>query len=829
MPQMVQNSLGAEEEEEECEEEEGEEEPPTISPQPSSSNTIYNDVTNGAEPALSDPNRHPGLNRRPQTGLPGSQPPPYMGIYTGISSIGGSGAYLGETCPAPADGPSNHAFASGVGDDFGPQLGLGHDGPPVTRDGHTENQFRSYPQPQSLGPGGVGDGMEGLFTDVDGFDWLWNNDISDTFLPTVLFDTDPVTNGTAQLPHSFPTHEASGPAIGASTANAVAQPGLDTTSYKDNSNTRNNRGGSLAQRREGAIWTLDGELSAAGDTAKHCPWRISPQAYDSICSSILLRSSVLPPDFAMPSRHTLSRYVEGYFRGFHEHLPFLHMPTFLPSDVPEELLLALAAVGALYKLEPEKGYEIYFAARALTAHHLREKAREASSHLVGSSPRHSNASSRSRRSGAGAQGGSASDGMAARGATSPSSLTDPRWNSVRVMQTLNILISMASWGEGTLVSEALEMASQLAVLLRNGGVSKPDPIPPEVRWRSWITSEERRRTMLVGYAILNLHSVAFNIPPLIMNQEVDLFLPHPMDVWRASTEAGWLELRQKCTHAERTFKDVLADLVAGHDVGSPTQISSFGNFILIHGLVQQIFTERQVISLRSSGPSLSQHTVAALDTSLRSWQHCWSSTLESTLDPHSSNGPLAFNSTALLRIAYIRLSADLGPRRSVLPRNPVCLARSVAETPTAMLERSSHTELAVLQCIHALGILVRAGVAFVSRTHAQSWSIIHSLGNMECACFLSLWLRKIASVVQQRGIQELRDDERRLVGMITSVVNESPLADELNGEPEGEVKIQRLAACTVRIWADALQGDHVFEMVHTVAKGLSLAADILVQ
>ena len=564
-----------------------------------------------------------------------------------------------------------------------------------------------------------------------------------------------------------------------------------------------------------------------GDTTTNYPWRISAPMYERITAAVARRSRILSSDFVLPSRHTLSRYVEGYFRGYHVHLPFLHAATISLSDVPEELILAIAAVGALYKFEHGKGYELYFAARALVSHRLQEQNWESSRHLVGNSPSYTGVSNHLRsRSGNRTDIGSSSSSSGSSGRPGPSFLETPL-NVIRIVQTLNILVSVASWGEGTLVPEALEMGSQLVLLLRTAEISEPDNMPSNVQWKDWIVIEERRRTMLVGYTVTTLHCVAFNIPPPVMNQEVALFLPHRMDLWVASNEDEWIDTQRKQTHTERQFKEVLGTLLSGNKVERPTEVSAFGNYIVIHGLVQHIFTERQISSLRTSGPSLEPTKITSLDASLRSWQQCWHSSSESSLDPLSSNGPLAFNSTALLRIAYIRLNVDLGPRRSVITRNPVCLARSVAETPTTLIERSAHTELAVLQCIHALGILVRAGVAFVSRTHAHSWSIVHSLGNIECACFLSLWLRNIASVVQLQGTQSLREEERRLLGMITSVVGETTLGPGVHGEPDGAAKIQKLAACTVRIWADALQGDHVFEMVHTIAKGMSLAANIL--
>ncbi|KAH7134445.1 hypothetical protein EDB81DRAFT_99404 [Dactylonectria macrodidyma] len=217
-----------------------------------------------------------------------------------------------------------------------------------------------------------------------------------------------------------------------------------------------------------------------------------------------------------------------------------------------------------------------------------------------------------------------------------------------------------------------------------------------------------------------------------------------------------------------------------------------------------------------------------MDQALRSWQRCWGRTTEATLNPLSPNGLIPFNSTALLRIAYIRMNADLGPYRHVLIRNPSCLASSVASTPTLKLDRTTYTDIAVLQCIHALGIIVRSGIEFVSRTHTQSWSIVHSLSNIECACLLSLWLRSVADLMSEQGMQGLRKEETQLLRMTTSVVLETTMADDLEEEQNAVVRVRKLAACIVKVWVDSLKGEHMFQMVQTIAKGLSLAADILI-
>jgi hypothetical protein len=58
-------------------------------------------------------------------------------------------------------------------------------------------------------------------------------------------------------------------------------------------------------------------------------------------------ASVVPPDFQLPSRLALSRYIAAYINGFHEHLPFLHLATMTIESCSLELILAMAAVGAL--------------------------------------------------------------------------------------------------------------------------------------------------------------------------------------------------------------------------------------------------------------------------------------------------------------------------------------------------------------------------------------------------------------------------------------------------------------------------------------------------
>lgn len=102
-------------------------------------------------------------------------------------------------------------------------------------------------------------------------------------------------------------------------------------------------------------------------------WRISSNDHGVIKSRLDEFSSVLPNDFVFPSRHTLTRYLEGYISGFQEHLPFLHIPTLNPSEIAPELLLAIASVGAQYRFESHRGHALWYAAKAVALEQIRRR------------------------------------------------------------------------------------------------------------------------------------------------------------------------------------------------------------------------------------------------------------------------------------------------------------------------------------------------------------------------------------------------------------------------------------------------------------------------
>jgi hypothetical protein len=109
------------------------------------------------------------------------------------------------------------------------------------------------------------------------------------------------------------------------------------------------------------------------DAMRAPTWRISAADHTVIKNRLDEFSSVLPPDFVFPSRHTLTRFLEGYISGFHEHLPFLHLPSLSPQEMSPELLLAILSVGAQYRFESHRGHALWYAAKAVAVEQIRRR------------------------------------------------------------------------------------------------------------------------------------------------------------------------------------------------------------------------------------------------------------------------------------------------------------------------------------------------------------------------------------------------------------------------------------------------------------------------
>lgn len=135
---------------------------------------------------------------------------------------------------------------------------------------------------------------------------------------------------------------------------------------------------------------------------------------------------------------------------------------------------------------------------------------------------------------------------------------------------------------------------------------------------------------------------------------------------------------------------------------------------------------------------------------LRSWTSVWQQAPESSLDPHNENGPIPFTSSALLGMAYVRLSLNLGPYRQLETRDPYRIAAALYRSPRP--GRSYRLTPALIYAAHALSIPVRLGIDHVARSQAFFWSVRHSIASLDCAILLSKWLLSLAEPASDQNL-----------------------------------------------------------------------------
>lgn len=504
------------------------------------------------------------------------------------------------------------------------------------------------------------------------------------------------------------------------------------------------------------------------DTADTVPWSITESGYEKFCFKAQQFWEVLPNGCSLPSRTSLASYLQVYLMCVQKFLPMIHCPTFLVEDKSVELLLAMAALGSLYKYEHSQSYELYFIARAILLEKKRREDLQLTADYLSGQDHSIN-----------------------------------KENSLERTQTFILLINFASWADEKILPDALSMGSQLAALVRENGISISDKMTLDIDWLSWVAVEERRRTLLAAYVLFNLHSIAYNTPPLIFSHEVGVCLPGSLGQWEAKNAMQW---QQSTRHVERQFPEGLRCCFDGTGFTEDASVSSFSNYLLIHGLFQQIYIDRHGF--------LGSNSLEYLEAALRTWQKSWELTNESTLDPLSPKGPFGLSATAILRLAYIYLNPDLGPCGGILSTGRTASISS--------LKRLPRVDRAIFHAVHALSIPVRLGIDFVARIKTPIWTIEHSICSLECALLLKDWVEMISMIVQVSGLESLREVEKRLLEIISAIIKETSFAETLNIPKDDASHIRSIAAIIVKLWAQIFQGVHIYEIDNKISSSLQL-------
>ncbi|KAJ5983684.1 hypothetical protein N7481_005783 [Penicillium waksmanii] len=511
---------------------------------------------------------------------------------------------------------------------------------------------------------------------------------------------------------------------------------------------------------------------------------VTSQCRDKVLA--LLKSFVtVAPNPSLPSRHALSRCLTGYLMGFHDHYPIVHRPTLDVDSMGLPLFLAMAALGARYSREPDTSMRLYQIAKPVTLEHFR----------------------RVFQSG-----------------TLPAVNAANDIDTLETIQALLMLMSVSSWFvDNPPYHDALSIRSLMATLLRKDGAN----LLPEQdgSWASWIRYESVKRTKLIVFCFFNIQTIVFDIPPVILTEELSMDLPCTEREWQASTPEQWEAARSQ-SQGEPGFQGALSALFTPDSAMEPG-FSSLGGIVLIHAMLQDIWMMTKATRLalsrynRLGSPVPSTPGLLAVEQALERWCQCWERNQESSIDPLSPHGPLSFTSAALLRLAYIRLNADCGSARQLQTWDPVQIAASLNDNLS--VQRGDRLTRAALHCAHALSTPVKLGIGFVAHSQVALWSNQHALCSLECAVLLAKWLEAVTVVSPDPA---LTNQETRLRDFVLEMVMEAQ--DDVSREWLLATNT-RLSAAVTRLWARLFTADYIWEMVNLIGRSLISYADLLEQ
>ncbi|KAI4676582.1 uncharacterized protein J4E88_007500 [Alternaria novae-zelandiae] len=414
----------------------------------------------------------------------------------------------------------------------------------------------------------------------------------------------------------------------------------------------------------------------------------------------------------LPSTVDIQRYVNAYIHYFHPHLPFLHIPT-LSFDTPAYtyqlrsagnysqdtmvggggcLILAMAAIGALYEYEQNVAKELFEAAKKLILFYLDERRKAGLSAVNGSN--------------------AANDHI-----NKP-----PLW---LVQAMLLNLIFGHSCGDRQAAEVASTHCAALVSLAKAAGLDKPtapeqtsssppnhtngdnvdmsdesssqfgqhaDSVDEHAQWIQWKKIEERKRTYFAIFSMSSLLVSAYAHSPRILNSEIHLDLPCEEDLWSVDSPQTWVAMGGPMIAQQRGLSFISAmtylleassrnttsrmrnsypqAFAGGQPMNGPSESdirpSTFGCYVLINAMHVYIWETRNRHNGRLWKAQETEAMHAQVEPALKAWQVAWRANPNHSIERPSPFGPLSADCIPLLDLAYVRLFVNLGRAKELL-------------------------------------------------------------------------------------------------------------------------------------------------------------------
>ena len=424
---------------------------------------------------------------------------------------------------------------------------------------------------------------------------------------------------------------------------------------------------------------------------------------------------------SLPSTMDLQRYVNAYIQYFHPHLPFLHIPT-LTFDTPAYtfhlrtagnpnhdsmiggggcLILAMAAIGALYEFEHNIAKELFEAAKKMILYYLDERRRAGLSAAV-NGPNSANESINKpplwlvqamllnlifgHNCGDRQAAEVASTHCAALVSLAKAAGLDKHAGDMSAKESMNQSSPSTIGGDVEMTDDSLP-----SDLFQKASLS--DPNDEHSQWIQWKKVEERKRTYFAVFSMSSLLVSAYAHAPRILNSELRLDLPCEEDLWSVDNPQAWVAMGGPMIAQSKglSFNAAMTYLLEAsmrqqseprvHNTYSQTfgtnqsfnstlesdiRPSTFGCYVLINALHVYIWETRQRHTGRLWKTQETEAMHAQVEPALKAWQAAWRANPNHSIERPSPFGPLSADCIPLLDLAYVRLFVNLSRSKELL-------------------------------------------------------------------------------------------------------------------------------------------------------------------
>ncbi|KAJ7647570.1 hypothetical protein FB45DRAFT_893806 [Roridomyces roridus] len=175
----------------------------------------------------------------------------------------------------------------------------------------------------------------------------------------------------------------------------------------------------------------------------------------------------------------------------------------------------------------------------------------------------------------------------------------------------------------------------------------------ESMWHDWVSYETTKRTLLLSHLHDCCRSIYFGLPTAYAPGEMNLRLPCEDALWRAHSAEEWLAVLQTPISAHSVqsrlqghdYLTVYGSIMqASPDFVATPNLSSFAHFILIHGILGQLFTicTETTPLVPDDGPNGENPALMTVRYALHHWLQSWRATQPQTQTPTFVENVLPF-------------------------------------------------------------------------------------------------------------------------------------------------------------------------------------------